>query len=129
MDGTQNYNSDRSPGPRICMFSQRHLQRHVSRCAEYEFEDVICEIDEVELLVPEPSRLFAVGQKIANRLARHFAVALANPCIRKLRLKRKYDLFVAICQAPSDLLSLDAIEVWRQNCSKSVCWLPEVWPG
>ncbi|HIJ71379.1 MAG TPA: glycosyltransferase family 1 protein [Planctomycetes bacterium] len=125
----QNKNSDESTNPRICIFSQRHLQRHVSRSAEYEFEDVVCEIDNVDLLVPQPHRLFVAGQKIANRLARHFFVSLANPCIQKLHLNKKYDLFLAVCQEPSDLLSLDAVREWRHNCKKSVCWLPEVWPG
>ncbi len=118
-----------SASPRICLFSQRHLQRLVSRCAEYEFEDLICEIDDAELLTPNPYRLFAVGQKVANRLARHLSVASANPGVRKLRLNKSYDLFVAICQLPSDLLSLNAVEGWRQRCQTSVCWLAEIWAG
>lgn len=127
MDIMREHKSGVSPGPRICVFSQRHLQRLVSRCAEYEFEDLICQVDDVELLVPEPLRSFVIGQKIANQLARHICVASLNPSIRKLRLNKKYDLFIAICQFPSDLLSINAIEGWRECCRTSFCWLAELW--
>lgn len=129
MNKTENPRPDISSSPRICLFSQRHLQRLVSRCAEYEFEDLICEVDEVELLTPEPYCSFVVGQKLANRLARHISVAFVNPGVRKLRLDSSYDLFIAICQFPRDLLSLNAVEGWRQRCRTSVCWLAEVWAG
>ncbi|MBW8041232.1 MAG: glycosyltransferase family 1 protein [Planctomycetes bacterium] len=115
--------------PRICMFSPRHLQRLVSRCADYEFEDMICEMDDVEVFAPEPYSLFAVGQKLVNRLARYFSVASLNPGIAKLRLKRNYDLFFAKCLFASDLLWLNAIKGWKRNCRTSVCWLSEVWAG
>jgi len=129
MDKEQNCDKKISTDPRICLFSQRHLQRLVSRCAEYEFEDLICEIDDAELLTPEPYRWFTIGQKLSNRLARHLSVSFLNPGVRKLRLTRSYDLFVAICQFPSDLLSLNAIEGWRRRCQTSLCWLTEFWAG
>ena len=109
------------------MFSQRRLQRHVSRCAEYEFEDIISDIDDVEMLTPEPYRSFPIGQKVANQLARHISLASLNPGVRKLRLNRNYDLFVAMCQPPRDLLSLNAIEGWRQRCRIAICFLSELW--
>lgn len=127
MDKTQNSRPDISASPRICLFSQRHLQRLVSRCAEYEFEDLICEIDDAEVLMPEPRCWFRFGQKVANQLARHLSVASVNPGIRKLQLNKNYDLFFAICQFPSDLLSLNAIDGWKQRCRTSVCWLAEIW--
>jgi len=127
MDKTQHIISDTSANPRICMFSQRRLERLVSRCAEYEFEDLICEFDDVEMLTPEPYRSFVIGQKVANQLARHVSIASVNPGAQKLRLNRNYELFIMICQFPRDLLSLNAIEGWRQHCRASVCWLAEVW--
>jgi hypothetical protein len=109
------------------MFSQRQLQRLVSRCAEYEFEDVICEIDDVEMITPEPYRLFGVGQKVTNQLARWVSIASVNPGVQKLCLNRNYDLFIMICQFPRDLLSLNAVKGWRRRCRTSVCWLSELW--
>ena len=128
MRAKDNCSSGVSIDPRICMFSQRHLHRLVSRCVPYEFEDVICEVDEVELLVPERSRSFVVCQGLANRLARHIPVAgYLNPGLGKLRLKRDYELFIALCQMPRDLLSINAIEGWKQHCRTSVCWMDEIW--
>ncbi len=127
MDITQVHNSSTSDSPRVCIFSQRHLQRLVSRCAEYEFEDVICEIDNAELLIPEPQRWFPFGKKVSNQLARRFSVNFVNPGIRKLPFNREYDLFFAICQFPSDLLSMNGIKKWRHRCRISICWLAEIW--
>jgi glycosyltransferase involved in cell wall biosynthesis len=120
-------NSGGATRTRICLFSQRHLERLVSRCAEYEFEDIICEVDDAELLVSEPHRWFSVGKKLVNRLARHFHTTFINPGVRKLCLNKNYDLFVVICQFPRDLLSLSAIKGWKQRCGSSVCWLAEFW--
>jgi len=109
------------------MFSQRNMQRLVSRCADYEFEDVVCEIDDVELLAPEPYRSFVVGQKLANQLARHINLACINPGIAKIQLKKDYDLLFVKCLFPSDLLSLNAVDGWRRRCRTAVCWLAEIW--
>jgi len=79
------------------------------------------------MLTPKPYRSFAVGQKVANQLARHVSIASVNPGIRKLQFNKNYDLFFAICQFPSDLLSLNAIKGWKQRCRTSVCWLAEIW--
>lgn len=121
--------SGRSNGPRICLFSQRNIYREVFRSGLYEFEDVISEIDDVELLTPEPYRFFVIGQKIANRLARHISYASLNPGLRKLRINKSYDLFLATCMFPKDLLSLNAIEGWKERCRTSVCYLVEIWAG
>jgi hypothetical protein len=129
MNETENPKSDISSGPRVCLFSQRHLQRLVSRCAEYEFEDLICEIDDAELLIPESRLSFYFAEKVSNRLTRHFPLLSFNPGVNKIRLNKNYDLFMAICQFPRDLLSLKAVSGWKQNCRVSVCWLAELWAG
>jgi hypothetical protein len=129
IDKLQNTDLGGQKYPRICVFSQRHLQRLVSRCAEYEFEDLICEIDDAELLTPEPRRWFRFGQKIANRLTRYLSIASLNPGVRRIQISRDYDLFFAICQSPRDLLSINAIKGWRDHCRTSVCWLAELWAG
>lgn len=114
---------------RICVFSQRNLQGLVSRCASYEFEDVLCEIDQVDLLAPQPSPSYRLRQKLSNRVARHASIARLNPGIRKLHLENNYDLFLANCLSPTDLLSLNALKGWRQRCRTAVCWLAEIWVG
>jgi hypothetical protein len=127
LDKAQNTNISMSTKPRICMFSLRNLVRHVAWCADYEFEDLICEVDDAELLAPESHPWFAFGRKLTNQLAHHVSIANLNPGIRKIRLDKSYDVFLAICQSPRDLLFLNAIKGWRQSCRTSVCWLGELW--
>lgn len=115
--------------PRICLLSQRNLHRAVFRCVPYEFEDVICQIDEVELLTPEPHYSYVVVKRLANQIARHASFASLNPGIRRIRLNRNYDLFFTWCQFPNDLLSLNAVKGWRKYCRTAVCLLSEVWAG
>ena len=103
--------------------------RHVAWCADYEFEDLICEVDDAELLAPESNPWFAFGRKFTNQLARRISIANLNPGIRKICLDKSYDVFFVICQSPRDLLLLNAIKGWRQSCRTSICWLGELWAG
>jgi len=116
-----------SAEPRICMFSQRNLGKIVSRCGHYEFEDVICQVDDVDLIAPQPYRLFPLGLKFANRLARYSPIAGFNPGVKSLQLKNNYELFVAIFQFPRDTLTLNAVEGWKDHCRKSLCWVDDLW--
>ena len=127
MDNKQNCFSGTAANPRICFFSQQNLYKDVFRCSAYEFEEVVCEVDDVELLRPEPYCSFTIGQKVANQLARHISVTSFNPGIRKITLKEDYDVFFAICQLPHDLLSLNSIKGWKDRCKTSICWLEEIW--
>jgi spore maturation protein CgeB len=113
--------------PRICVFSQRHLQRLLSACGDYEFEDLICEFDNVDVLTAQPSHGIKAVRQISNQLARRTSVAGLNPGVRKLKIDRDYELFFAKFLLQKDLLSLNALKKWKQRCRVSVCWLAEVW--
>ncbi len=129
MDINQGGSSNTSADPRICILSLRNARRLVSRCADYEFEDVICKIDDAELLTPKATRMFTIGQKLTNRLARHAHVARYNPGLGKLHFNRTYDLFFMKCLFASDLLLLNSVKGWKQRCRTTVCWLAEIWAG
>jgi len=113
--------------PRICVFSQRHLQRLLSACGDYEFEDLICEFDDVDVLTAQPSHGFKAARQISNQLARRTSVACLNPGVRKLRIDRDYELFFAKFLLQKDLLSLNALKKWKEHCRVAICWLAEVW--
>jgi hypothetical protein len=111
---------------RILIFSQRNIfGKALSRCPLFEFEDIICQIDSTEILAPAVDPLNA-RHSVARRLAFHAPIAL-NPGIPKISLQTHYDLFVAICAAPGDLLMVNALRNWRDFCKTSVCLLDEVW--
>lgn len=119
--------TDKSADARICLVSQRHLERHVSRCAEYEFEDIICEVDDADVLALEARTWYRSGQRAANGLARHTGIVCRNLAVKPVSLHKDYDALVAICQQPSDLPSLKALRRWKEHCRTSVCWLVELW--
>lgn len=116
---------------RICLVSQRHLRYAVARAAIYEFEDVICETDDVDMIIPENYPWFSLGQRLVNRAGRHVSTVFGrlNPGLQNIRLERDYDLFFAFVLVARDLLSLNAIKEWRQRCRTAICWIDEIWAG
>ncbi len=117
--------------PRICMLSLRGFQKIVARCSEYELEDVVCDVDDVDMFVPKPAAGFHFRQRIVNRLWRHISPAFAfiNPGLKPIGLDNDYDLFFVVCMRPWDLPYINSIKKWRQRCKTAVCWLDEVWVG
>lgn len=132
-----NLNKGKTQRPRICVFTPRYIRKLVSRCGDYEFEDVICEVDDVYLLTKKPNPWFSVGQSILNRFGRHMdnifdlyrPVALLNPGLRKIELNKNFDLFFMVCLVARDVLSLNALKGWRERCQTAVLWIDEIWAG
>jgi hypothetical protein len=115
-----------NPDPRILIFSQRNAsERQPFRCAHFEFEDVIAQIDSVEIVAPSFARLTR-RSAFAKQLAYHTPFVL-NPGIQRNHFKKEYDLFLAICGDPSDLLAINALGNWRAKCKKAVCVIDEMW--
>lgn len=127
MHKKQQSNLDAQNEARICVFSQRHLQQLLSACGDYEFEDLLCEFDDVDILTAQPSQGFKTLKRISNQLARRTSIACLNPGVRKQRIDRDYDLFFAKFLLHQDLLSLNALKKWKERCRVSICWLAEVW--
>ena len=127
MHKKQQSNLDTQNEARICVFSQRHLQQLLSACGDYEFEDLLCEFDDVDILIAQPSHGFKTIKRISNQLARRTSIACLNPGVRKQRIDRDYDLFFAKFLLQKDLLSLNALKKWKERCRVSICWLAEVW--
>jgi hypothetical protein len=118
--------TDNPSNPRILIFSQRNIfNKALFRCAHYEFEDIISQIDSVELLAPGMD-ILSRRHSFAKRLAFHAPIAL-NPGIQKTFPKSQYDLFLAVCGAPGDLLMVNAVRNWKDICKTSICLIDELW--
>jgi spore maturation protein CgeB len=112
--------------PRVLIFSLRNVFRAaLNRAPHFEFEDLICEIDSVELLAPEldPS---SRRSSFATRLAYHAPITL-NPGLSRLSPKGHYDILFTICAYPQDLIMFNAVTDLRDACRTSVCLLDELW--
>jgi hypothetical protein len=112
--------------PRILIFSQRNIfTKTLFRCPHYEFEDIISQIDSAEILAPQ-ANLSDLRHTVATLVAYHAPIAL-NPGLQRIRVKAHYDLFLAVCGGPKDLLMVNAVSNWREACNTSVCLIDELW--
>lgn len=119
-----------SASSRICMPTWRGFSRRAARCALYEGEDVLAEVDEVDLITLEPGRSFPLREAWQRRLIWRDVtgrLALMNPGLRPVTLRKDYELFVFVCQQWWDLLYINAVKGWQDHCRTSICWLDELW--
>jgi hypothetical protein len=96
----------------------------VWRAAYREFEAVIQAIDTVDLIAPGRARWFHVRRNNALRIGKCSQLVL-NPGVQSVSLDRQYDLMFVVCEKPSELLNVTAIEGWKDKCKTSICWLTE----
>lgn len=113
---------------RVLMFSQRGLDGLLSRCVSYEFEDAICEMDDVELVTPALPSWFRWRNRAANQLAKRLPWT-CNPGLERIPIEKDYDLFLAVVEFPMDLSALQAMPDWRCRSRRAICWIEELWPG
>lgn len=111
--------------PRILIYSQRNIyEREVWRCPFHEFEGVVREIDAVDLLAPVPGKWFPRRKRLAMSAGKVFKAPL-NPGLPMVQLKKDYDLFLAVCEKPSELLHVNTVKDWKKRCKTTICWLTE----
>ena len=111
---------------RVLMFSHGNVaDKMLVRCMNYEFEEVISQIDSVTVLAPSPNKWFKYGTRISQRLAKNTPLSL-NPGIDEIVVEGRYDLFFTVCEFVKDLLALNALKGWQERCAKSVCWIDEI---
>jgi len=125
MSATTSINTQ-SRKPRTLILSLRNIFRNdLFRCALYEFEDIINEIDHAEILAPKGDPTSRHNQ-LARRLAFHAPITLKAD-LQKPNVDKHYDLFLAMCGGPRDLLMIDAVSYLRDVCTTKVCLLEEIW--
>jgi spore maturation protein CgeB len=120
----------RAPSPRICMPTWRNFAKNAHRCGLYEAQDVLVEIDDVDLIGLDRTWGAWVDENWLRRPLYHDAFSkliFMNPGLKKVRLTRDYDMFIAVCATFEDLPYINAIERWRDHCKLAVCWLDELW--
>jgi hypothetical protein len=121
-----------APPARVCIVSLRGINKHAAWCSNYEFEDVIGSVDEVDLFTLEPGVAHARREWLSRRLIwrpglKHLT-PYVNPGLRKIRLERQYDVFVFVCMNPSDLIYLSAVDGWK-DCKQRICYMVEFYAG
>ena len=115
---------------RICMSTGRGFNKKAYHCGLYEAQDVLCGLDDVDLIAPEPTRFFRLREKMQKRLLWHDysrQISHINPGLHAVQLKKEYEIFISVCQNFWDLLYVNAIKGWKDLCRVSICWIDEVW--
>jgi len=114
----------------ICMPTFRNFTRRAFRCGLYEAQDVLASVADVDFIYLKQGWGGRVNQ-FWLRLPLYHDVSrklvFVNPGLQRVRLRREYDLFIAVLQDFSDLPYINAIDGWRDHVKKSVCWIDEVW--
>ena len=116
--------------PRICMPTARGFKKKAFYCAQYEAQDVLLGVDDVDLIHLEPGRGYQFKEAWQRRLLFRDVtrkLIFVNPGLHKVRLTQEYDLFLVMCQMEHDFLNISAIEGWQDHCKTSVCWIQEMW--
>lgn len=118
--------------PRICLASTRHLRKEVFRAFLYEAEDVLIGTDDVDLVCLEAGPQLPGQEWLYKRLVHRDRLGIVRGTssgLKKVRLEKDYDLFIAVCQFHEDIVNVNAIEGWKDRCKVSVCLLDEIWAG
>jgi hypothetical protein len=114
---------------RICMVSMRGINKHAAWCSNYEFEDVVASVDDVDMFTLEPGSVYGARQWLARRIAwkpgLRALTPFLNPGLKKVVIDRDYDVFIFVCMNPSELIYLSAVEGWQKHCRKRICYMAE----
>jgi len=119
-----------APSPRICMPTWRNFRKNAYRCGLYEAQDVLAETNDVDLICIERTWGARLDEYWLRTPLYHDVsskLILANPGLRRVRLAKDYDLFIAVCATFWDLPYINAIQRWKDHCKISVCWIDELW--
>ena len=86
----------------------RSILRQAFRCGLYEAQDVLVATNDVDLIDLQPGPLFRLRELWQKRLLWRGVLpglASVNPGLQRVRLTQDYDLFIAVCQRPSESCS------------------------
>lgn len=117
---------------RICMPTWRAFARAPFQCYRYEAQDVLASVEKVDMVPLQAKASLQKRERLLRRLMWYPTgryAAVLNPGLGEVRLTRTYDAFVAVCENWWDLLYINAVKGWEQNCRTSILWLDELFVG
>jgi hypothetical protein len=121
--------SDADRQSRILVISMRGYRFQVANCCIYEFEDLLCDLEQADLY--SPSREFTWGRKVyraAKYLSRsHKFAASVAPFPQEFSIQGEYDLVFAVLDNPWQMYFLESIKGWRDKCRYAACYIAEMW--
>jgi hypothetical protein len=115
--------------PRVAVLSRRHVDQRVWNAAQYEFEDVILDIEDATLIAP-PKRDSGEVAEMRRRTTNKVRQVLKRPVLTAMsnvELTEDVDLFFGIFASVPELADLNRVSGWREHSGKAVAFLIELW--
>ena len=120
---------------RVLVFSQRALHTPTWHAPQYEFEDLLVGLDDVDLLAPTGQRrgeTSRISRRVVNGTLRRARLPRRTPgwrwpSVRHTRVVADHDLFFAVFHHPYQVSYLHRLHGWRDRCRAAVALLVEVW--
>jgi hypothetical protein len=108
----------------------RDFNRGAFQCGLYEAQDVFAETDAVDVISLKAKSGLTSTEQWQKNLIYHDPSGMlrhVNPGLKRVRLTGEYELFVVVCQNLHELLYVNAIAGWKEQCRTSICWIDEMW--
>jgi Glycosyl transferases group 1 len=113
---------------RILVLSSRGFNAAAASCGCYEFEDLICDVDDADLFAPvnDRDRLRKMYRMIkyigrSDRLA-----AKITPYPKEFVIEHEYDLLLVVVHNVWDLHLVNLAKDWETKCRYKACLLTEI---
>ena len=120
---------------RVLVLSQRNLHTSKSLTTQFEFEDMLLDLDDVQLLAPGPAPHADTGmmaRRIVNGGLQRAGLPRRSPpwtkpSMRPTPVEGEHDLFFMVVSDSNQLSFLERLKGWRERSRTAVCLLLEVW--
>ena len=119
----------------MLVLSQRRLHRPTWQAMQYEFEDALTWLDDVDLLAPlpvGPPALSSASRRLVNGPLRRMGGPRRSPpwyapSARATRVSADHDLFFAVFHYAYQVSYLERLHDWRRRCRRAAAVLIEAW--
>lgn len=115
---------------RVLLISSGWSEKQIWRASLAEFHELICGIDEVDIVTPAamPRDSGRLSRALQRRLHRATGVRLEfDVRLNPVHIGRDYELCCFYMQNLDELAVLKALPNWRSRYSRAVCWIEELW--
>jgi hypothetical protein len=120
-------NTDKRPA-RILVASSRGFNSAAASCGCYEFEDLICDLDDADLFAPVNTHdLLRKMYRLTKYIGRSDRLAAkVTPYPKEFVIDHEYDLLLVIVHYAWDLQLINSIQGWQEKCRNTACLITEI---
>jgi len=122
---------EKTSDARVLIWSLRNIQNFVYNSCLFEFEDIIEDVDQANVLAPPQYDALGTFLKrvVEYKTRRTGALSLTrvNPYVGGIELHYEYQIYFVTLDFPWYFSSVNLLKNWRRRCRFAVCYVIEVW--